>query len=325
MSVLGHIPSQAIRAGERSLIAGLGAASPLAGPNSGIWARLTVYRYPRTHSMMWTRLPALSLIIVAQGRLAITVGARTYIHRPFEYLVFGSHTPFQAEIFGASPSRPFLSVALRIDPALVRQVAGDMPGQHGPARRSRQLPAAAAAAEQAFSSPVDQELLDVVLRLLKAAGAAQDRHVLPPLYLREMIFRLLQREQSSRLQALAAAESAGDRVSVVLDYLRDHLAEPLTVADMADLASLSPSAFAHLFRDVTGHPPYQFLKEMRLDRARVLLIDGGFTIARVAKEVGYPSVSNFIREFRGRYGITPHAYRDANTVRSELDTMHADT
>jgi AraC-like DNA-binding protein len=92
---------------------------------------------------------------------------------------------------------------------------------------------------------------------------------------------------------------------------------------MADLVNLSPSAFAHLFRDVTGRSPYQFLKEMRLDRARELLIDGNFTVARISKEVGYASVSHFISEFRGRFGVTPRAYCDANTVHHELGTQRA--
>ena len=112
-------------------------------------------------------------------------------------------------------------------------------------------------------------------------------------------------------------------MSAVLEYVRAHLSEPLTVADMADLVSLSPSAFAHLFRDVTGRSPYQFLKEMRLDRARELLVDGNFTVARISKEVGYASVSHFISEFRGRFGVTPRAYCDAHALHRELDTQRA--
>jgi transcriptional regulator GlxA family with amidase domain len=112
-------------------------------------------------------------------------------------------------------------------------------------------------------------------------------------------------------------------VSAVLEYMRAHLSEPLTVADLADLVSLSPSAFAHLFRDVTGRSPYQFLKEMRLDRARELLVDGNLTVARISKEVGYASVSHFISEFRGRFGVTPRAYYDAHALHSELDTQRA--
>ena len=81
---------------------------------------------------------------------------------------------------------------------------------------------------------------------------------------------------------------------------------------------LSPSAFAHLFRDVTGRSPYQFVKEMRLDRARELLLDGQYTVARISKEVGYASVSHFISEFRGRFGVTPRAYYEAQAVGREL-------
>jgi AraC-like DNA-binding protein len=101
--------------------------------------------------------------------------------------------------------------------------------------------------------------------------------------------------------------------------MRAHLSEPLTVADLAELVSLSPSAFAHMFRDITGRSPYQFLKEMRLERARELLVDGQLAVARVSKEVGYGSVSHFIAEFRGRFGVTPRAYCDANSVHRELN------
>jgi transcriptional regulator GlxA family with amidase domain len=78
-------------------------------------------------------------------------------------------------------------------------------------------------------------------------------------------------------------------MSAVLDYVRARLSEPLTVADMAEQVSLSPSAFAHLFRDVTGKAPYQFLKEMRLDRARELLVDGTWPSPASPRKWGTPA------------------------------------
>lgn len=90
------------------------------------------------------------------------------------------------------------------------------------------------------------------------------------------------------------------------------------MADLAEQVSLSPSAFAHLFREVTGRSPYQFVKEMRLDKARELLIDGQFAITRVSKEVGYGSVSHFISESRARFGVTPRAYSDVHALHREL-------
>jgi AraC-like DNA-binding protein len=296
------------------------AGSSEASPNTGTWPGLTVYRFTAPTGPSWEEIQSLSLCVVAQGRKAVTVDGQTYLYDPFHYLVLSSHLHFQAEILEASPSLPFLSFVLQIEPALVRRVSSDMLERRTTAFRSR--PGEAQAPEsQALVSALDQELLGAVLRFLRAVGRDTDRRVLAPLYLQEMVFRVLQREQFARLLSIAAAQAATNPVSAVLDYVRAHLSEPLTVADMAEQVSLSPSAFAHLFRDVTGRSPYQFLKEMRLDQARELLVDGNLAVARISKEVGYASVSHFISEFRGRFGVTPRAYSDMNALNRELDAQ----
>ena len=312
----GYLPSPT---NSGDLIAELAARAPKVGANSGLWPGLTIYRFTGPVGPSWEEIQSLSLCIVAQGRKAVTVDGVSYRYDPFHYLVLGSHLHFQAEILEASVGRPFLSLVLQIDPALVRQVSSDMLERRTTAFRSRD--AQAQPVQPACVSALDQDLLGVVLRFLRAVGTGTDRRVLAPLYLQEMVYRVLQREQYARLLALAAAEAASNPVSAVLEYVRGHLSEPLTVADLADLVNLSPSAFAHLFRDVTGRSPYQFVKEIRLDRARELLVDGDFTVARISKEVGYASVSHFISEFRGRFGATPRAYCDAHALHRELGTQ----
>jgi transcriptional regulator GlxA family with amidase domain len=74
--------------------------------------------------------------------------------------------------------------------------------------------------------------------------------------------------QYARLLRIAADQEHHDPVARVIRYAREHLSEPLAVADLAKYASLSPSAFTALFRETTGTSPYQFVKEMRLARAR---------------------------------------------------------
>ena len=315
----GYLPSPV---GAGDLVAELAAAATGEGANIGLWPGLTIYRFTAPAGPTWEEIQSLSLCIVAQGRKTVTVGGETYLYDPFHYLILASHLHFQAEVLEASLGRPFLSFVLQIDPALVRQVSSDMLERRTTVFRSRD--AEVQTAPQACVSALDQELLGVVLRFLRAVKAEADRRVLAPLYLQELVYRVLQREQYARLLTLAAAESASNPVSAVLEYVRTHLSEPLTVADMADLVRLSPSAFAHLFRDVTGRSPYQFVKEMRLDRARELLVDGKFTVARISKEVGYASVSHFISEFRGRFGVTPRAYFDAHALHRELDTQRAE-
>lgn len=305
------------------LIAELSARAPNVGGNTGAWPGLTIYRFTEPVGPTWEEIQSLSLCIVAQGRKAVTLeNGETYKYDPFHYLVLSNHLHFQAEILEASPTMPFLSFVLQIDPAVVRQVSSDMLERR--TTTFRRHPADDSPSEQpAFVSALDQELFGAVLRFLRSIGTGADRRILGPLYLQEMVYRVLQREQYARLLAIAAAESASNPLSAALEYVRCHLGEPLTVADMAEQVSLSPSAFAHLFRDMTGRSPYQFLKEMRLDRARELLVDGQFAVARVSKEVGYASVSHFISEFRTRFGVTPRAYCDASALHRELGSQRA--
>jgi AraC-type transcriptional regulator N-terminus len=208
----GYLPG-IIGAGD--LVAELASMATEAGANTGVWPGLTVYRFTAPAGPTWEEIQSLSLCIVAQGRKAVTVGGETYLYDPFRYLVLSSHLHFQAEILEASFGRPFLSLVLQIDPALVRQVSSDMLERRTTAFRSpgaeiRPTP-------EACVSALDQELTGVVLRFLRAVRNIADRRVLAPLYLQELVYRVLQREQYARLLALAAAESASNPVSAVLE------------------------------------------------------------------------------------------------------------
>ena len=113
----GYLPST-IGAGD--LVAELASMATGAGANTGVWPGLTIYRFTAPAGPTWEEIQSLSLCIVAQGRKAVTAGGETYLYDPFRYLVLSSHLHFQAEILEASLGRPFLSLVLQIDPAMVR-------------------------------------------------------------------------------------------------------------------------------------------------------------------------------------------------------------
>ena len=125
----GYLPG-IIGAGD--LVAELASMATEAGANTGVWPGLTVYRFTAPAAPTWEEIQSLSLCIVVQGRKAVTVGGETYLYDPFRYLVLSSHLHFQAEILEASFGRPFLSLVLQIDPALVRarqDRQGTVPGR----------------------------------------------------------------------------------------------------------------------------------------------------------------------------------------------------
>lgn len=157
--------------------------------------------------------------------------------------------------------------------------------------------------ERSSSTAVDPELLATLVRLLRSLDSATDQRVPAPLYVEEIVHRVLGRERPSR-------RPPRHPILAALTFARAHYAEPLTVTDLARRVALSPSAFSAQFREATGRAPYQFLKDLRLDRARELLVDGGTSVTSVSRRVGYTSVSHFIKEFRTRFGMTPKAYAD---------------
>ncbi|WP_427896030.1 AraC family transcriptional regulator N-terminal domain-containing protein [Kribbella sp. GL6] len=302
------------------LIAELAARSPKLGGNDAGWPGLTIYRFVEPTQPQWEEIQSLSLGIVAQGRKAVIIDGKTYRYDPFNYLILSSHLHFQAQILEATPRKPFLSFVLQIDPAVVKKVSADMLEHRSvvafPPERVARIHQ-----DKGMVSALDPEMMGAVLRFLQSLGTGADRRVLTPMYLQEIVYRVLQREQYARMLQIAAKQSGQNPVSAALTYMKEHYAEQITVNDMAEQVCLSPSSFSHLFREITDRSPYQFLKELRLDQARQLLLDGRLSVTDVSRAVGYSSTSHFIKEFRTRFGTTPRAYVDAETLGVQLDAL----
>lgn len=219
------------------------------------------------------------------------------------YVVFDNAQHLDCHIVKASPQEPVLGLLLQLDPQLIRTAAAGIRGT---------APACGHAADwdgKPALCELDADLADTVRRFLASLGNPSDRHALSPLHLQELVYRLVQRTQDSHVLQLASRQPVAAPVAAVVDYIGTHLAEPLTVDALAAQACLSPSAFSRAFRDMTGQSPYQFVKTLRMERAQLLLDEGLLGVTEVARAVGYTSVSHFIREFRGRFGITPGAAR----------------
>jgi AraC-like DNA-binding protein len=165
------------------------------------------------------------------------------------------------------------------------------------------------------ASVVDGEMAAAISRLLRSLHSYADRHILAPILLQEIVYRTLQGPLGRRLMQLAAHQATAHPVSASVAFIEAHLAEPLSVEALAARTSMSPSSFSRMFREAMGCGPYQFVKEARLDRARQLLDDRRCTVAEAAHHVGYLSVSNFIRAFRHRFGVTPGEYASAHPFR----------
>jgi AraC-like DNA-binding protein len=88
-------------------------------------------------------------------------------------------------------------------------------------------------------------------------------------------------------------------------------AEPLSVADMARAAGLSPSHFSREFKRAFGESPHQYLLTRRLERAAMLLRVTDWLVADICFAVGAGSVGSFTASFTRIFGCSPSAYRQS--------------
>ncbi|HEU5223854.1 MAG TPA: AraC family transcriptional regulator [Candidatus Lumbricidophila sp.] len=119
------------------------------------------------------------------------------------------------------------------------------------------------------------------------------------------------------LLALLAAETRAPGVDDspidrAREYLREHLADRISVAELAALAHMSPSHFAASFRAQVGEPVLRYQTGLRMARARELLDLSSRAIADIAHEVGYPDPFYFTRQFTAVHGVTPRQFRSGD-------------
>jgi AraC family transcriptional regulator len=92
-------------------------------------------------------------------------------------------------------------------------------------------------------------------------------------------------------------------------YIDEHLAEPISLAALAQLVGLSSCYFCRAFRQSFGMPPQRYQLSQRIERAKVLLARHAASVTDVSHTVGYNDTSAFCTAFRRATGLTPSAYR----------------
>jgi AraC-like DNA-binding protein len=125
------------------------------------------------------------------------------------------------------------------------------------------------------------------------AGADEDLRPLDPLPL-----PILQRDPGHQR-----------RLDALLTWIREHLHGTLNVEDAAAILHVSPGAFSRSFHRLAGKPFTDYVNDLRIAEACILLRQSDRSIAEVADRCGFGTMSHFNRQFRQRVGTTPRAYR----------------
>jgi len=237
-----------------------------------------------------------SVCIVAQGRKRSMVADQVLVYDDAKYLIIKVDVPIVSQHIEATPERPFLCMRMTIDPASIAALMIE----RGMSHSAGEDPGPALVV-----SDVTTDLIDACVRMLRLLEAPDDIPTLAPLIEREILYRLLQGEQTAKLGQIAFADSKLQQVNRAISWIKKNFRKPFSVEAAAAEARMSASALHLHFKAVTRLTPLQYQKQLRLQEARRLILTHSLDAAATAFEVGYESPSQFSREYRRQFGIPP--------------------
>ncbi|XHO76155.1 HTH-type transcriptional activator RhaS [Burkholderia gladioli] len=109
-------------------------------------------------------------------------------------------------------------------------------------------------------------------------------------------------------------DSRASRITRAVEWIQAHFAESMRIDDLARHANMSVSSLHHHFKEATAMSPLQYQKRLRLYEARSLLLRRSRDLGVVAASVGYDKLSQFHREYKRQFGLTP--LQDAGRLRA---------
>jgi AraC-like DNA-binding protein len=239
------------------------------------------------------------ICIIAQGQKTGYLGGRKFQYDANHYLVTSVTMPFECEAF-ASPEKPLRGLFIDIDMAQLNDLIGRLGlqaeiGGSGEKGLPRGIGPAV----------MEKDMADATTRLVKCLQSEAESQILGPGLVREILYRALCGTQAPILYSLAMHGGTFAQVARALTVMQSDFSAKLDVEQLANRARMSASAFHRAFKEITSDSPMQYLKKVRLTKARDLMVQENLKAYIAADQVGYESPSQFSREFKRYFGQSP--------------------
>lgn len=237
-----------------------------------------------------------SCCVILQGHKRVHLSDEVLDYGPGEYLVVSVDMPASGHIITATADQPYLLLNIELDPqeiaAIVLEAKITIDSEQ-PVRG-------------AFIGQTDdalQESLYQLVRLLQAPPA--EAAFLAVGLKREIIYRMLNGPYGRQLYQNVLLDQQDRGISKAIAWLKARYDQPIKVEELAQATNMSVSSLHHRFKAVTNIGPMQYQKQLRLQQARALLLNGEVDATTAAYKVGYESASQFSREYRRLFGAPP--------------------
>ncbi len=239
---------------------------------------------------------SLSLALILQGEKIVDIGDERYRYGGGTMVVTSIDLPASFRIINATREKPFYSLSLKLDIDLLSGIAMEAGG----------FPRHAQSDEKSFCvTESSVRILDAFNRLLSLTADPNALSRLVSLAVEEIHCLVLTDGNCANLRELCANGMHGNRISKAVKWMKAHYREKIDVAELADIACMSVSTFYASFKKVTSMTPLQYVKRLRLQEAKRMMLFENSSATNAAFDVGYESAQQFSREYKRLFGNSP--------------------
>ncbi len=254
------------------------------------------------------RLGGLALTTMLRGKKVMHLPDRpAFDYLPGESVVVDKGELMEIDFPDACLCQPTQCLAVTIAPATIRHTV-DLLNERYP-RVEAHTPWSLAGPDYAHLTNTP-ELTSTLERLVAVARTTDaNKDVLAGFTLQELLVRLMQTQARQLIFHDYARHLTTHRFAAVVSYIKQHLAESLTIDKLSALACMSKATFFRLFKREFGLTPVEFIIRERLGEAKRLLRHPLASVADVCLRAGFNNLSYFQSLFKKYEGVTPGAYR----------------
>lgn len=261
---------------------------------------LRYYKFSQSATQKKKQLLMPGIVVVLQGQKTAVLQHETLTYDELNYLVLSTGALCQGTLVNAEDNRPYLAIHLDLPiDLLVKTLTklADYPTSTRPATNNN------------YVSALDLNLVNALYRLVCTSDSLTECQTIAPLILEEIIVRLLQSVDGHQFRDLPSISRTALRVQNSIEFMQTQLNRSLNIQALASQANMSNSHYSQMFREVTGTTPMRYLRDLRLENAKNLLLYKDMRTNEAAFHSGFESVEHFNRAFKQRYASTPTAFR----------------
>lgn len=257
----------------------------------------------------------LYIYIVADGSMRLHTPSGIMDYMAEQYSVSAIDTPFSGEVLTFSEHDDFVSLCVEITPndviSVMLETNGDLIEKILRAEPSDDILLQA-----------DEQVIDSVIRLLKLSGKKEFLAFMGNQLKREIIFYALCGSCGKQFIQSIVNISGAEDIYEINRWIKENYKTAFSVDELARNSNMSTSRFHRKFKSAVGMGPLQCQKRLRLTEARRLMLNENMSVTEASLEVGYESLSQFIRDYKKMFYTPPK--EDIRVLKSKIQKAQSD-